>query len=73
MRSFSFKDAVRTGEVVTAHIVAAIVGFAMMVVGIGMGVTMFLIPVAIPVGIVGLGIFLWGVAGFREARKPPPQ
>ena len=48
-----------------------IIGAAMMISGLGMGVTMILIPVGVPVGLVGLGIFLWGVWGFREARRKP--
>jgi hypothetical protein len=56
------------GENVAGHVAAIIIGAAMMIGGLGMGVTMILIPVGVPVGLVGLGIFLWGIWGFREAR-----
>lgn len=69
MREMSTKNALKVGENVAAHVVAIIVGFALMLAGLGMGVTMVLIFVAIPVGLVGLGIFLWGIWGFGEARR----
>ncbi|HEX5137653.1 MAG TPA: hypothetical protein VFY93_11805 [Planctomycetota bacterium] len=57
------------GENVAAHIAAIFVGGVMMVAGVGMGVTMILIPVGVPLGLVGLGIFCWGIWGFGEARR----
>jgi len=69
MREMSAKDALKVGENLAAHVAAIIVGFALMLAGLGMGVTMVLIFVAIPVGLVGLGVFLWGIWGFGEARR----
>ena len=69
MRELSAKDALKVGEYFAAHVAAIIVGLLLMLAGLGMGVTMVLIFVAIPVGLVGLGVFLWGVWGFGEARR----
>ena len=69
MRQMSAREALRVGENLAAHVVAMVVGFAMMVTGLGMGVTMILIPVGVPLGLVGLGVFFWGAWGFGEARR----
>jgi hypothetical protein len=69
MREMSARETLRVGENLAAHVVAIAVGAAMMVTGIGMGVTMILIPVGVPLGLVGLGVFCWGVWGFGEARR----
>jgi hypothetical protein len=69
MREMSAREALRVGESVAAHVAAIVVGAALMVAGVGMGVTMILIPVGVPLGLVGLGVFFWGVWGFAEARR----
>jgi hypothetical protein len=38
------------------------VGFALMMVGLGLGVTMVLLPIGLPMGLVGLLLFLWGLS-----------
>jgi high-affinity Fe2+/Pb2+ permease len=63
------RDAVHTGEVVLGHILAIVAGLILMLVGIGMGVTITLIPIGVPVGVVGLGIFIWGVTRHKAARR----
>jgi len=78
MREMSAREALRVGESLAAHIAAIVIGGAMMVAGLGMGVTMILLLVGVPLGLVGLGIFCWGIWGFGEARRrkasghPPP-
>jgi hypothetical protein len=69
MREMSAREALRVGENLAAHVAAVVVGAVMMVIGVGMGVTMILIPVGVPLGILGLGAFLWGIWGFGEARR----
>jgi hypothetical protein len=69
MREMSAREALRVGENFAAHVAATIVGAALMVAGLGMGVTVILLPVGVPLGLVGLGAFLWGVWGFGEARR----
>jgi hypothetical protein len=51
---------VEKGERVIGHIVAIILGFVMMVVGVSLGVTMVLLPLGFLLGIAGLLLVLWG-------------
>ena len=43
------------------HIVAVMVGFVLMVVGLGLGVTMVMLPVGNVVGLLGVAIFVGGL------------
>lgn len=45
------------------HSVAIIAGMVLMIFGLGMGVTVVLLPIGIPVGFVGLLFFFWGLFG----------
>ena len=54
-----------TGSILV-HLIALVVGFVMMAVGVGMGVSLVLLPVGIPVGIIGLLVFLWGLFGWSQ-------
>ncbi len=42
------------------------VGFALMVIGLGLGVTIVMLPVGLPVGLVGVLIFIWGLLGHLD-------
>jgi hypothetical protein len=44
-----------------AHIAAVIIGIVLMVVGLGMGVTMVLLPVGIVLGLLGTAILVGGL------------
>jgi hypothetical protein len=48
-------------ESVLGHIAAVIIGFVMMVVGLGLGVTMIMLPVGIVVGLIGVAVFVAGL------------
>jgi len=61
-----------TGRFV-AHILALVVGMIFMVAGIAMGVTIVMLPIGIPLGFVGLVLFLWGLFGGGEGKTPPVQ
>ena len=52
---------VRNTESVLGHIAAVIVGFIMMVVGLGLGVTMIMLPMGIVIGLLGSAIFVGGL------------
>jgi hypothetical protein len=52
---------VKSGERILIHSLAVVLGFVLMIVGIGMGVTVVLAPIGIPVGLIGLGLWLWGL------------
>jgi hypothetical protein len=43
------------------HVVAIVVGFVLMVVGLGLGVTMIMLPVGLVVGLIGLAMFVGGM------------
>ena len=52
---------IKTMEGVLGHIAAVILGFVMMVVGLGLGVTMIMLPVGIVIGLVGAAVFVGGL------------
>ena len=53
-------------ESMTIHLLAIVAGLVLMVLGLGLGVTMVLLPVGLPIGLIGLVVFVWGlVPGWR--------
>jgi hypothetical protein len=46
---------------VLGHVAAVVVGFIMMVVGLGLGVTMVMLPVGIVIGLIGAAVFVGGL------------
>lgn len=40
-----------------------LVGLVLMVIGVGLSVTMVMLPAGFALGFTGLGLFLWGAAG----------
>jgi uncharacterized oligopeptide transporter (OPT) family protein len=52
---------IRTGESVIGHTAALVLGFALMVVGLGLGVTMIMLPVGIVLGLIGVAVFVGGL------------
>jgi len=46
---------------VLEHVMFVIIGFVLMVVGLGMGVTMVMLPVGLVVGLLGLAMFIGGL------------
>ena len=52
---------VRTSEAVLGHIIAVVVGFVMMIVGLGLGVTMILLPAGLAIGLLGMALFVGGL------------
>ena len=60
-------DREKKADGVAFHLAAIVIGLAMMVLGLGLGVTMVLLPIGLPVGILGLGILIWGLTpGLRR-------
>ena len=43
------------------HVLAIVVGFVLMVVGLGLGVTMILLPVGLVIGLIGAALFIGGM------------
>jgi hypothetical protein len=52
---------IQTVESLLGHIAAVVIGFVMMVVGLGLGVTMIMLPVGLVVGLAGVAIFVGGL------------
>ena len=50
------------------HAAFVIIGFVLMVVGLGLGVTIMMLPVGIVVGLVGLAMFLGGLFARINAK-----
>ena len=50
-------------ELILAHLAAVATGFVLMVVGLGLGVTMIMLPVGLVVGLLGVMLFVWGLVG----------
>lgn len=55
-----------------AHLVAIVLGLILSVAGLGMGVTIALLPIGIPVGLLGLALLIWGLFGGGEELTVPP-
>jgi uncharacterized membrane protein len=49
------------------HVFAIAVGFILAVAGLGMGVSVVLLPIGIPVGLVGVLMFLWGLTNWTRS------
>ncbi len=60
---------VEKSERFLSQLVAVFVGFALMVIGLGLGVTMIMLPVGLAVGLVGVLLFVWGLFGHLQDRK----
>ena len=59
---------VRTVESVLGHVAALIIGFVLMVVGLGLGVTMIMLPVGLVVGLLGAAVFVGGLFAHPSRR-----
>jgi hypothetical protein len=55
------ENEVYRSESIIFHFLMAIAGFVMMMVGVGLSVTMVLLPVGIPLGLAGLSVLMWGL------------
>ena len=54
---------IEKAQLVLAHVAAVVIGFGLMVFGLGLGVTMVMLPVGLVVGVFGVGVFVWGLLG----------
>jgi hypothetical protein len=61
------KQQSKSRDGIAFHLAAIIGGLIMMLLGVGLSVTMVLLPIGIPLGLAGLGIFVWGLTpGWRR-------
>jgi hypothetical protein len=56
-------------ESLFAHTVAIVVGFVMMVLGLGLGVTIIMLPAGLVIGLMGAAIFVGGLFARVEAKE----
>jgi hypothetical protein len=57
----SNRHLVETAERFLGHTIAVVVGFVLMIAGLGLGVTMVLLPIGLPLGLAGLLLCMWGL------------
>jgi hypothetical protein len=50
------------------HFAIVVLGFVLMVVGLGLGVTMIMLPVGLVLGLAGMGLFIAGIFGHLDKR-----
>jgi hypothetical protein len=62
-RTLNVRRALSGIESFLGHTVAVVVGLVMMVIGLGLGVTMIMLPVGIVIGLLGVAVFLAGLFG----------
>jgi hypothetical protein len=55
-----------------AHAFAIVFGLILSVSGLAMGVSIALLPIGIPAGLIGLLLLMWGLFGGAEGEKLPP-
>ena len=67
------KELVKGAGSLLAHTIALAVGFALMIAGVALGVTIVALPVGLAVGFAGLLLFLWGLFGRSQGKPTPPQ
>jgi hypothetical protein len=58
---------VEVGGRFLAHTIAIAVGLVLAVIGLGLGVTMVLLPIGLPVGLFGIVVLGWGLFGRARA------
>lgn len=66
------RDLAKGAGRLAAHALAIVLGLILSVAGLAMGVSIALLPIGIPVGLVGLALLLWGLFGGGEEMKVPP-
>jgi hypothetical protein len=59
---------VGTVETILGHVAAIVVGFFMMIVGLGLGVTMIMLPVGLVVGLIGVALFISGWVSWSDQK-----
>jgi hypothetical protein len=71
-RETSGQELAKGAESVAVHAAAIVVGLILMILGLGMGVSIVLLPLGIAVGLVGLAVVFWGLFGRAAAKQGPP-
>ncbi|HUK36409.1 MAG TPA: hypothetical protein VLV86_20975 [Vicinamibacterales bacterium] len=48
-------------ESVLGHVAATVIGFVLMVIGLGLSVTMVMLPIGVAIGLTGVALFVGGL------------
>ena len=56
-----------TGRII-GHALAVICGLILIILGAGMGVSLVLLPLGVPLGLIGVAVALWGAFGWEEEK-----
>ena len=64
---------VKTTESVFGHLAAVVLGVVMMIIGLGLGVTMIMLPVGVVVGLVGVALVVVGLFAHFDDVKTSNQ
>jgi hypothetical protein len=67
------KDLVKGVGNFFGHVMAIIAGLILSVVGLAMGVTIVMLPVGLGVCLLGLALVIWGLVGYSQQSKTPPN
>jgi hypothetical protein len=63
-----WREWVGTVETILGHVAAIVVGFIMMVVGLGLGVTMIMLPAGLVIGLIGVALFISGWVSWSDQK-----
>ena len=61
---------VKTIESLFGHAAAIVAGFAMMVIGLGLGVTIIMLPAGVVIGLLGVLVLVGGLFGRINEQRP---
>jgi hypothetical protein len=64
---------VKTTESVFGHLAAVVLGVVMMIIGLGLGVTMIMLPVGVVVGLIGVALVVVGLFAHFDDVKTSDQ
>ena len=65
------RDIAKGAGLLFGHLSAAVLGLVLMIIGSALGVSLVLLPIGVPVGLLGLGLFLWGLFGWASGKTKP--
>ena len=66
-------ETLKAGGRAVGHVVAVVLGFVFMILGLGLGVTLVALPAGLVVGLGGLMLFLWGLFGTQGPEPKGPE
>ncbi len=63
----------QAGGNIALHTVALLAGVILVILGLGLGVTMWGLLLGIPIGLAGVLLCLWGLFGWAATGSGPPR